>query len=63
MLYNDSMFNAHLLYISSVKMPGYSHLWVKSRNNLDLLSHFIWAGKRVLKNKQITSFVDCFRKV
>nr|YP_009364860.1 ribosomal protein L31 [Fucus distichus]ARI50048.1 ribosomal protein L31 [Fucus distichus] len=44
-------------------LPGYSYTWVKSRNNLDLLNHFIWAGKRVKEQTDITSFVDRFRKV
>nr|UNI92484.1 ribosomal protein L31 [Silvetia siliquosa] len=46
-----------------IYVPGYSHLWVKSRNNLDLLNHFIWAGKRVKEQTDITSFVDRFRRV
>ena len=44
-------------------VPGYSPLWVKSRNNLDLLTHFIWAGKQVKEQTDITSFVDRFRKL
>ncbi|CAN0173876.1 unnamed protein product [Ascophyllum nodosum] len=43
-------------------MPGYSHLWVKSGNNSDLLNHFIWAGERVKEQTDLTSFVDRFRK-
>ena len=41
---------------------GHLSKWCSQDNNIDVINHFIWSGKRVKEQTDITSFIKRFNK-